>query len=79
MSAKKLNSIIVRLNIDYETCLLYYQGRADWVSCTSIDGRSVKFPARILQLIVAEEGVKGLYRLRFKADGSFYDISRIKD
>lgn len=79
MEANNLNSVIVRLNIDYQSCLLYYSGRADWVSCKSIDGRSVKFPARILQLIVGEKGVQGLYRLRFKQDGSFFDISRIKD
>lgn len=79
MKSDQLNSIIVRLKIDYEKCLLYYSGKADWVSCKSIDGRSVKFPARVIKMIVSENGVDGLYRLRFKTDGTFYDISRIKD
>jgi hypothetical protein len=69
--------IIVNLNISPEEYTYWYTGTARTVLATSIDGRSVRFPANILQPFVTREGIQGTFCIYFKPDGKFDRIERL--
>jgi len=49
-------------------------GGVQHVYARSRDGRRVVFPAQALRRIVGRDGVHGLYRLTFTADGKFESL-----
>jgi len=69
--------IIVNLNISPEEYIYWYTGAARTVLATSIDGRSVRFPANILQPFITRQGIQGQFCIFFKADGKFDRIERL--
>jgi len=69
--------IIVNLNISPEEYTYWYMGSARTVLATSIDGRSVRFPANILQPFITHQGIQGMFCIFFKADGKFDRIERL--
>lgn len=69
--------IVVDLYISAEEWLRIYRGQAYQVAARSRDGRSVRFPARILQPFVAHEGIRGSFLIEFDAAGKFRQIRRL--
>lgn len=71
--------IQVRLNIPPAVYESYYQGAVREVVAVSVDGRSLRFPANILQSFVLHDGVNGLFEIEFNQDNKFVAIRRIED
>ncbi len=71
-----MQSITVMLSISPEEYLRWYQGTASDVLATSQDGRTVQFPARILQKFVTGDGIQGTFVLRYDEAGRFVAIER---
>ena len=74
--AGSTREIIVPLHIDGEQFLRYYRGTARVVVARSVDGRTVQFPARILQRFLTRDGIHGVFVLRYDARNRFVSIER---
>lgn len=72
-----MRSVVVTLRIPAEELLRFYAGQATQVLATAHDGRSVRFPVRVLRPFVTEEGVSGTFQLRFGDDRKFRSITRV--
>jgi len=72
-----MKSILVDLNISTDKYMLLYQGVAQNVYTHSLDGRSVQFPAKILQPFLLRDGVKGRFRINFDDNGKYQGIEKI--
>ena len=70
--------ITVELNITESEILRYYQGGATDVSAMSIDGRTVRFPARVIRPFVTKLGVQGVFDIYFDDSGKFIDIKEVR-
>lgn len=71
--------IYVPITIGREEYLKVYQGSARNVFAHDLNGRSVSFPAKILQPFVTHSGIQGLFAIRFNENGKFLSITRITD
>ena len=72
-----MQQIIVDVNISPDEWIKLYQGSATDVHTTSRDGRSVRFPARILSRFFLEDGIRGSVLIRFDNAGKFSSIERL--
>jgi hypothetical protein len=72
-----MSEIIVSLNIAAEEYLKLYQGVARSVFTKTREGRSIRFPANILQPFVGHEGVVGSFKIEFDNENRFKNITRI--
>lgn len=72
-----MQQIIVDLSISSEEWIKLYQGVAQDVRTTARDGRSVRFPARILSRFYLRDGVRGSFRIIFDDQGKFSAIERL--
>ncbi|WP_019605137.1 DUF2835 domain-containing protein [Teredinibacter turnerae] len=70
------NQVEIQLTINADEYLKMYQGRANDVVARSVDGRRVRFPARILQRFVTREGVSGAFVITFDDANRFQSIQR---
>jgi hypothetical protein len=77
-SMNRARHIIVNLNISAEEYLSWYSGAARTVMATSVDGRSVRFPANILQPFVMRDGIRGQFCIFFNEEGKFDRIERLR-
>jgi hypothetical protein len=77
MIGEAVNIINVRISISAEEFLRLYEGSARDVFAISEDGRSIRFPARILQPYVLHDGIHGRFRIHFDAEHKFQSIERI--
>lgn len=74
-----VSQIIVDLAISAERYMSYYTGQIKSVVAQSIDGRTVRFPANILQHVVGHEGVYGRFIIEFDDHGKFVAINKISE
>ena len=72
-----MQQIIVDIAISPEEWIKFYQGVATDVHATSRDGRTVRFPARILSKFYLRDGVRGSFRILFDDAGKFSSIERL--
>ncbi|MBU2710175.1 DUF2835 domain-containing protein [Zooshikella harenae] len=70
-------SVTVTLNISPEEYLRYYKGSAKQVLAHTFDGRSVSFPANILQRFLTHEGIQGQFVIEFDSEGHFKSVKAI--
>lgn len=73
-----MNFVIVRIHIRAEEMLRFYTGTATEVVTTTEDGRSIRFPVKVLRPFVTESGVAGRFLLRFDARNRFVDAHRLR-
>lgn len=71
-----MQRITVRLNISPERFQAYYQGVVEYVVATASDGRTVKFPARVLRPYFSYQGVQGTFEITCDANMKFQSIRR---
>jgi len=71
-------SIRVNLHISPHQYLAYYKGAADAVVATSVDGRKVRFPARVLRQFLTHDGIDGTFVIRFNAQHKFIGIEKVR-
>jgi hypothetical protein len=72
-----MSEIIVSLNIAPDEYLKLYQGTARSVFTKTREGRSIRFPANILQPFVSHEGVVGSFKIEFDENNRFKNITRL--
>ena len=71
-----MQKVTVRLNISPERFQAYYQGIVEHVVATASDGRTVKFPARVLRPFLSYQGVQGTFEITCDASMKFQSICR---
>ena len=72
-----MHQIIVDIHIGPDEWIKLYNGSATDVHTTARDGRSVRFPARILSRFYLRDGIHGAFRILFDAQGKFSSIERL--
>ncbi len=72
-----MQQIIVDIQISPDEWIKLYQGVARDVHTTARDGRSVRFPARILSRFYLRDGICGSFRIIFDGAGKFQSIERL--
>jgi hypothetical protein len=72
-----MQQIIVDISISPDEWIKLYQGVATDVRTTARDGRSVRFPARILSRFFLKDGIQGSFRILFDDQGKFASIQRL--
>ena len=72
-----MQQIIVDVDISPDEWIKLYQGVATDVHTRARDGRSVRFPARILSRFFLNDGVRGSFRILFDDAGKFTSIERL--
>ncbi len=69
--------VVVDVQLSREKYLLLYKTYARSVQAVSRDGRSIRFPARILQPFIDHEGIRGTFLIRFDQNNKFQQIERL--
>lgn len=72
-----MKAVVVSLSISAEKYKLMYQGVAQSVYTRTLDGRSVQFPAKILQPFLLRDGIKGVFRIAFDDQGKYQGIEKL--
>lgn len=72
-----MQQIIVDISISPDEWIKLYQGSATDVHTRARDGRSVRFPARILSRFYLRDGVQGSFRILFDDQGKFVSVERL--
>ncbi|ARN76168.1 DUF2835 domain-containing protein [Oceanicoccus sagamiensis] len=72
-----MHTVIVDISISADEFIKHYQFSGAVVSTHSRDGRSVRFPANILQRFITHTGVKGSFRIQFDHGGKFSGVERL--
>ncbi|MEE8060021.1 MAG: DUF2835 domain-containing protein [Pseudomonadales bacterium] len=72
-----MRSVIVDLSITADEYLKRYQQLAAVVFTHGRDGRSIRFPANILQPYVTHSGIQGSFQIQFDRDGKFSGIEKV--
>lgn len=73
-----MSHMIVPLHITREEYLAWYQGSAKIVHAKTADGRTIQFPANILQPFVTHAGIKGTFAIYFDERNKFKAIKRLR-
>ncbi len=72
-----MQHITVDLHIDQDEWLKIYRGETNIVYAISRDGRSVQFPANILNKYVTHSGISGSFVISIDDHGKFQSIVRL--
>ncbi|MGP4845921.1 DUF2835 domain-containing protein [Marinobacter sp. 1Y8] len=72
-----MKSIIVDIAIGPQEWLKLYEGVARDVNTVTRDGRTVRFPARILSRFALRDGVNGSFQINFDDAGKFHSVERL--
>jgi len=72
-----VKSVIISLAIDVRQYESYYSGHVRDVVAISVDGRTIRFPANILQPFVTHEGISGVFELQYGEDGKLINIAQL--
>ncbi len=71
------SEIVFQVHITQEAFLAYYQGVARSVVTQASDGRTVRFPARLLQPFLTRQGIHGVFVIRYDENNKFKEIRKI--
>ena len=70
-------TITVRLQISATDYLRWYRGTVKTVQAVSTDGRTISFPASILQRFVTKDGINGTFVLCFGKNNKFESVRKL--
>ena len=70
-------AVRVRVHLPAEELLRWYAGAVSEVQARADDGRTVRFPARLLQPWVTRDGVAGHFEIQYDGAGRFTGIRRL--
>lgn len=65
------------LSLSKEQVEAYYAGQVHQVVTTTVDGRSVRFPIRVLHRFIGRDGIQGHFVLHYTDAGKFDRIERL--
>lgn len=69
-------AIDVDIHISEDEVQRAYEGVGQ-VFAYSLDGRSIRFPVKILWQFIARDGIHGRFRIEYSDKGQFEQITRI--
>jgi hypothetical protein len=69
-----MNRYRIRLDITADQYLGYYRGAIRHVLARCVDGRSIQFPASLLQRVVALDGIHGDFVLVCDSDNKCLEL-----
>lgn len=72
-----VQKVLVPVHLTADEYLQYYRGSAKNVFARDLDGRTVQFPANLLQQFVTREGVNGLFEITFGSGGKLVGIRQV--
>lgn len=72
-----MKNVILSLTISPGELQRWYQGQAQQIVATAVDGKRVKFPVNILQEFVTHNGIKGTFKIVFDDEGRFLEVSEV--
>lgn len=72
-----MQRVIVDLAISPNEYMHFYSGQIKQVVAHTPERRTVRFPANILQHVIAHEGIYGRFAIDFDDQGRFISISRV--
>lgn len=72
-----MQAIYIDISISADEWLKIYRGTARVVNTRSRDGRTIQFPANILQQYVTHTGVYGSFVIYFDDSGKFQSIAKL--
>lgn len=70
-------SVVVSLSISAEEYLKQYRHASAVVVTRCHQGKTVRFPANLLQRFVTHSGIKGTFRIQFAESGKFLGIEKV--
>jgi len=71
--------VFFTINITEYDFIAYYKGTVKNIIVRSEDGRTIQFPAHLLQQFVSTSGVSGRFKISFGADNKLISIIRSDD
>ncbi len=74
-----MNEIHFILNISVSEYMAYYEGMAKAVHVSSLDGRSLQFPANVLRSHITQEGIRGVFALEYDDNNKFKGIRKVQE
>ncbi|WP_370277784.1 DUF2835 domain-containing protein [Pontibacterium sp.] len=72
-----MNKIIFDIHLPADEYLRVYKGSARDVVTRALDGRTVRFPANILQPYLLHAGIFGRFCITFDRSGRFQKIEKL--
>jgi len=72
-----MSKVLIPLTISADEYLKVYKGTGKNVYAQDIHGRSVQFPANILQPFVTRAGIAGLFEITVDSTGKYQSIRLI--
>lgn len=73
-----LQRVVLPIRLSVDEYLKYYRGSARNVYARDLQGRTVQFPANLLQRFVTANGVDGLFEITITAAGKLVDIQQVE-
>lgn len=71
-----MSSIEVDIHLSSDEVQRAYQG-VEQVYAMSVDGRSIRFPVKILWSFIAHNGIHGRFLIHFDKYGKFTEVLRL--
>jgi hypothetical protein len=71
-----VSSIEVDIHLSSDEVQRAYQG-VEQVYAMSVDGRSIRFPVKILWSFIAHNGIHGRFLIHFDKHGKFTEVLRL--
>lgn len=72
-----MNRIVFDIHIPADEYIRVYKGSARDVVTRALDGRTVRFPANILQPYLLHAGISGRFCITFDRSGRFQKIEKL--
>lgn len=73
----EVRKVRVPIRLSADEYLKYYRGAARNVFARDLEGRTVQFPANLLQKFVSEDGIDGVFEIAFTPSGKLISIHRV--
>lgn len=79
MKKSKIPSGFIRFNlsISSEKYLAYYKGHASYIHTSSIENKSVRFPASAIRKFLTHEGIYGFFEIQYDENNKLIQIVKI--
>ena len=71
-----MSNIEVEIHLSADEVQRAYQG-VENVYAVAVDGRSIRFPVKILWPYIGHQGIHGRFLIFFGPDGKFTDVQRV--
>ena len=65
------------LNLSEAEFLQFYQGTTREVLVRTTDGRTLKFPAELLQQFITRDGIQGSFEIEYDAEFRFRSLEQL--